>query len=129
MSEIEILSALKKGLLSFLDELIATFPTESDFVIFRIFVNDKLPIVDIMEYITQNLVPLKDMVKSRNEAFFLNYNILFEKFDQKQSNKVNKFKSIWTSGNLDADDKNTIWKWFESFIYLGNKYTELKNCK
>ena len=127
MSEIEILSQLKKSLLSFLDELIASFPSEPDFVIFRIFVNDKLAIVDIMEYLVENLVPLQDMVKARNEKFFLNYNILFEKFNDKQTDKVNKFKEIWTSNRLDKDDKETIWRWFSSFIYLGNKYIELKN--
>lgn len=126
MSEIEILSQLKKGLLSFLDELIASFPSEPDFVIFRIFVNDKLPIVDIMDYIIYNLLPLQDMVKNRNEKFFMNYNILFEKFDETDTGKVNKFKTIWLSNRLDKDDKETIWKWFQSFIYLANKYNDLK---
>lgn len=125
-SEIELLSQLKTQLVNFLDELIEIFTKEPDFVIFRIFVNDRLPITDIMKYITTNLCPLQDMIKNKDEKFFLNHNILFEKFDDQQRNKVNHFKDLWLSGNLDNDDKETIWKWFSSFVYIGNKYKELK---
>jgi len=125
-SEIEILIQLKTQLVNFLDELIESFPNEPDFVIFRIFVNDRIPIADIMKYITLNLCPLQEMVKARDEQFFLNNNVLFEKFSQDESNKINHFKRMWTSKDLDKEDKDVIWKWFQSFIYLGNKYVECK---
>lgn len=113
-------------MVNFLDELIESFPSEPDFVIFRIFVNDQIPIVDIMKYITTKLCPLQDLVKSRDEEFILNRNILFEKFDEKKTSKVNHFKRLWLSKELDAEDKETLWRWLHSFIYLGNKYMELK---
>ena len=125
-SEIELLIQLKKQLVDFLDELIESFPNEPDFVIFRIFVNDRIPIAEIMSYITNNLCPLKDMIKSRNEQFFLGHNILFEKFSDSEATKVNHFKEMWSSSSLDKEDKEVIWKWFESFIYVGNKYLECK---
>jgi hypothetical protein len=31
------------------------------------------------------------------------------------------------SGTLDKDDKDTIWKWFNSFLYLANKYKEIRS--
>ena len=123
-SEIEILTQLKTQLVNFLDELIESFPNEPDFVIFRIFVNDRIPITDIMKYITVKLCPLQDMVKNRDEQFFLNNNILFEKLSDNGNNKVNYFKRLWTSSSLDKEDKEIIWKWFQSFIFLGNKYLE-----
>jgi hypothetical protein len=126
-SELEILIQLKTQLVSFIDELIETFPSEPDFVIFRIFINDQIPIVDIMEYIVSRLCPLQDMVKNRDESFFLNYNILFDKFDNKKnSEKVNHFKRLWLSKNIDKEDKEVLWQWFASFIMLGNKYKEIK---
>ena len=125
-SEIEILTQLKTQLINFLDELIETFPSEPDFVVFRIFANDRIPITEIMNYIVNNLCPLGEMVKNQDEKFFLNYNILFETFTEQGSNKVNHFKKMWTSGSLDKEDKETMWKWFQSFIYLGNKYVECK---
>lgn len=125
-SEIELLTQLKKQLVDFLDELIESFPSEPDFVIFRIFVNDRIPITEIMSYITTNLCPLKDMVKARNEQFFLSHNILFEKFSESEATKINHFKKMWMSPSLDKEDKEVIWKWFESFIYVGNKYLDCK---
>ena len=128
-SELELLIQLKTQLVNFLDELIETFPSEPDFVIFRIFINDQIPILDIMLYIIDELCPLYDMVKEKNEAFFLEHNILFAKFDEKKSEQVNRFKRIWKSGTLDQEDKDVIWSWFNSIIYLGNKFTELKRRK
>jgi hypothetical protein len=125
-SELELLIQLKTQLVNFLDELIETFPSEPDFVIFRIFINDQIPILDIMLYIIGELCPLYDMVKTKNESFFLDHNILFAKFDEKKSEKVNRFKRIWKSGNLDQEDKDVIWSWFNSILYLGNKFAELK---
>jgi hypothetical protein len=121
-SELEILIQLKTQLVNFFDELIETFPNEPDFVIFRIFIKDRIPIVDAMAYIANKLVPLQDMVKRQDANFFLQNNILFEKLDK---NKVNHFKQMWLSENLDDDDKKVIWKWFASFIYLANKYLDI----
>jgi len=126
-TEIEVLIQLKSQLVNFLDELIESFPNEPDFVIFRIFVNDRIPISEIMNYITSNLCPLKDMVEKKDDNFFLNHNILFEKFNEKEKSKINHFKKLWLSPNIDKDDREVIWKWFKSFIYLGNKYSELTN--
>jgi len=126
MAEIQLLTQLKKQLVTFLDELIESFPDEPDFVIFRIFVNDRLPIVDIMNYIVTEICPLKDMIKNTDEKFFLNYNVLFEKFDENDSTKVNHFKNLWLSKSLDTEDRETMWRWFSSFVSLGLKYKELK---
>jgi hypothetical protein len=126
MSELELLTHLKTHLVSFLDELIESFPSEPDFVIFRIFIKDQIPIEEIMKYITLKLCPLQDMIKARNEEFILNHNVLFEKFDEKKSSKVNYFKRLWTSGNLTKDDKEALWRWLALFVRIGNKYLDLK---
>ena len=125
-TEIELLTQLKTQLVNFMDELIETFPKEPDFIIYRIFINDQIPITDIMNYIINELCPLYDMVKNKDENFFLGRNVLFSKFNDKSSNKVNRFKKLWTSGTLDSEDKEVLWSWFNSIIYLGNKYIELK---
>jgi len=126
-SELDLLIQLKTQMVTFLDELIESFPEETDFIIFRIFIKDQIPVQDVMNYIVFKLIPLQNMVKERDENFFLNNNILFEKFDNKKSSKVNHFKQLWLSKKVDKQDKNVIWTWFESFIYLASKYCELKN--
>ena len=123
MSEIDLLIQLKEQLVFFFDELISLLPEEPDLVIVRIFLKDKIPILDVMEYIVQKLVPLKPMIKQKDDNFFINHNILFEKLDD---NKVNHFKRLWLSGKLDKENKETIWRWFTSFVFLAEKYQRIR---
>ena len=126
MSEIEILKQFKNSLISFLDELIVQFPEEGDIVIFRIFVKDRIIISSIMNYFVQKILPLKKMVDERNEDFFLNHCSIFEDINNDtQKNKVNKFKKLWRSNCLDEDDRIVIWKWFDSFMFLSEKYQKI----
>jgi hypothetical protein len=125
-TEIELLEQLKTTLVNFIDELIETFPREPDFVIFRIFIKDQIPILSIMNYIVDELCPLYDMVKSKNEDFFLKHNIQFAKLDDSKLEKVNRFKKIWTSDSLDKEDKDVLWNWFNTILYLGIKFSDLK---
>lgn len=128
-NEIQIINQFKNGLISFLDELINQFPMEADLVIFRIFLKDRVPIIDVLNYFVRCMLPLKDMVKNRDEDFFLNKCNLFESFDNNNNNrnKVNKFKKLWRSPSLDTDDKKVVWEWFDSFIFLAEKYQICKS--
>ena len=119
MSEIDVLMQFKTCLIEFFDELIEQLPTEPDLIIARIFLKDRIPISDVMNYFVHKLLPLKNLVKERNEDFFLENDVLFQRL---QHNKVNHFKVIWRSGLLDDDDKEIIFKWFESFIRQAEKY-------
>ena len=123
MSELEILKQFKQTIISFLDELIDQFPKEPDLVIFRIFLKDRLPIVNVMNYFVHKVLPLKNMVSERNEDFFLNHCTLMEDIQSKEKRgKVNNFKKLWRSDRLDDDDKKIMWDWFDSFIFLAEKY-------
>ena len=128
MNDIRILSEFKNSLIAFFDELITQFPEEGDLIIIRIFLNDQIPVKDIMDefilLLYNNDGLLKKMVKDRNENFFLEYNI-FGNFDK---SKINHFKKIWRSGRLDEEDKEVIWKWVDSFVYIADKYVKtMKN--
>ena len=128
MSEIEILKQFKNALISFLDESIGQFPTEGDLVIFRIFLKDRVPIVSVLNYFVLKILPLKNMVKDRDEDFFLNKCELFESIQNtERKGKVNRFKKLWRSSSLDNDDKRVVWEWFDSFIYLSEKYQKCKS--
>jgi len=126
MDEVKLLQTLHKDLVTFLDSLIESFPEEGDLVIARFAIKDQFPIKDIMEYIIQKLLPLKSNVDSRDNNFFLENNILFE---QLEDNKVNHFKKIWISGNLDDEDKDNIWKWFDRFLRIAQYYVKIKKIE
>lgn len=130
MSEFEILKRFKNALISFLDELIGQFPTEGDLVIFRIFLKDRISIVSVLNYFVLRILPLKNMVIERDENFFLNKCELFENIGSvEKKGKVNRFKKLWRSSCLDDDDKRVVWEWFDSFIYLSEKYQKSKNVQ
>jgi hypothetical protein len=64
------------------------------------------------------------MIEEKNDKFFIENNVfcIGESGQYKiENNTVNHFRGIWQS-DLDPDDRNTIWKWFESFVLLAEKY-------
>lgn len=123
MSTLQVLIQFKNGLITFLDELINQFPNEGDLVMLRIFLKDQVPIADVMNIFIHKLLPLKGMIQKKDEDFFLNHcNIFDEIRNNETKGKVSKFKTIWRSGTLDKEDKSVIWKWFQSFIFLTEKY-------
>ena len=119
MTAIQILTDFRQGLISFFDELIEQFPKEGDLIVLRIFIGDQVPILDIMNTFIARLLPLREMVKARDEKFFLENDILFQKLNP---NKVSYFKQLWMSDELDAEDRMVIWQWFDSFIILSERY-------
>ena len=126
MSEVLILQEFKNNLISFFDELIDLFPSEPDLVIVRIFLKDQIPIDEVINIfnstINQDNNKFRKMIKDRNELFFLESNI----FDSISKSKVLHFKKLWRSEQLDDDNKQIIWKWVDSFVYLADKYIKAK---
>jgi len=125
MSSSEILCEFKKNLITFIDELIGQFPSEIDFIFIRIYLKDQIPIEKIMDIFLTTILKddqkIKKMARERNEAFFLD-NV----FDSFGKDKVDNFKKLWRSGRLDKADKKIVWSWFDTFIYLADKYNKLK---
>ena len=119
---IKLLGEFRNNLVSFLDELIEQFPAEGDLVAIRIFLADQVPIVDIMHMFVKRVLPIRDMAKARDEKFFLENDVLFV---QASSTKVSYFKELWISSMLDEDDRQTIWRWFDLFINISDKYNKL----
>jgi len=129
MSEIQVLREFKNNLISFFDELIDQFPDMGELVMIRIFLKDQVIIKDVVEFVSyqinKNDNEIRKTIKDRNEEFFLEENNFFDGM-VKQKDKVLKFQSIWRSNRLDKEDKETIWKWIDSFVYLTDKYNKNK---
>jgi len=121
MSKVKILQEFKTQIVDFFDALIIQFPTDSDLCMLRIFFNNQIDIVKVMNVFIAKLLPIKDVIKRRDVNFFLGTGAasLFESFDK---SKVNYFKILWQSDSLDDDDRTEIWKWFDLFITLADRY-------
>jgi hypothetical protein len=125
MTEIKILIIFKNQVLAFCDELIEQFPAEADFVVLRLFIDGRIPIKNAMEGFNKNINrddnKLRLMIKERNEQFFINEN----PFTFLSTEKISRLSKLWTDGDMDQDDKDVIWKWIDSFVTIGDKYTKI----
>ena len=79
MSEHQILQAFKTNMISFLDELIDQFPTETGLIVARVFLKDQIPVetamTNFLVTIEKNDGAVKALVEKRDEEFFLENNI------------------------------------------------------
>jgi hypothetical protein len=123
MSEIEILSKFKRSSIDFLDELISVFPSEPDLIILRVVLKDQIPIADFMNHFIYKVLPLDDLVQSKDDRFFTENDVLFGGLD---GEKQNMFKRLWLSQDLDQEDRDVIWKWFETFNYIAKKCVKIR---
>lgn len=121
-SKTQVLIEFKKQLTIFFDELIAQFPKEGDLIVIRLFLTNQIAIEDVMNIfintLNKNDKEFKKMITERDEVFFLEHDI----FDTISKQKSGHFKKLWSSGQLDKDDKEIMWKWLDTFVYLASKY-------
>jgi hypothetical protein len=118
----DYLNEFRESVCDFLDELLEQFPNETDFILARIFIKDKIPPQTIMSYFIKDILPLKDSILKRDESFFLTSDLNF--LGSSGSDKVNHFRLLWKSTRLDKQDRDVIWKWFESFVYMAEQYQQ-----
>ena len=124
MSIQQVVHDFKDNIILFLDELIEQFPSEANFIMARIFLKDRVSPETIINVFIREVRSLKEDIAKRDEKVFLNNNLsLFNSFDK---STVNHFKVLWKSSSLDDDDKQVIWQWFDTFVYLSEQYQKLK---
>lgn len=123
MDQIGLLTEMRQGLLDFIEDLMIILPDEKDLVLFHIFIENQIPLLDVMNYIVKNILPLKSYVDRRDAEYFKTHAVLFEHLGNFKS-EVNRFKTLWDA-NEDEEDREMVWKWLERFIFLGEKYKEL----
>lgn len=131
MSETQILIQFKNSLITFVDELIEAFPQEPDLIILRIFLKDQISIEEVMNRFIHVInktredgTTLKDSIKARDDRVLVE-NELFQTIAK---TKTLNFKKLWRSDNLDEDDRNTVWRWIDSFVLLSDRYGKIKSA-
>ena len=119
------LTKLRKNMLEFTEELISSFPEQSDFVLLRVFLENILHDV-LMAKCIEYLLPWEKMIKARKEEFFLKREDIFSKLNK---SKVSYFKDLWLSKNTTNDDKDVIWAWFKKIVSICKKYYRFSKIK
>ena len=116
---IQLLTLFKKNIVAFFDELVDTYPAESDFVIIRVVLKDQVPAQEIMDYFVKNVLPVKDMITNRDEKIFTESNVFYFGLD---SLNCKGLKGLWAEGKVDEDNKKVIWQWLDSFVSIAERY-------
>ncbi len=128
-NEIQYLIHFKTQMLHFLDELIQLFPNEPSFIIIRIFVNDKIPVKDVIGRFMKECLPVTRSVKERNDKFFVYSDFIYEKYSRDVGkDEIKNFRVLWESDVLDEENKEVIWRWLDMFMLIANKYYESFGC-
>jgi hypothetical protein len=119
------LRVFKQAIVAFMDELIDQFPQETNLILCRIFVKDQIPIETTMKNfilkIEKNDGFLKKLIQNKDDAFFLEHNVFDMHGTGMAGGTVNHFRALWMS-HLDDHDRQTMWKWFDSFVALSDRY-------
>jgi hypothetical protein len=116
----EILIQYKKLLSSFCDELIEQFPNEGDFRVAKVILDSGQMSIDNMmtNFIHNTDDKMKEMIRNKDEKFFLEEN----PFSFLSNARFDKFSRMWTSDNLDDEDKTVLWEWMDALVKISNKY-------
>ena len=112
----------KDNLLEFFSELVIQFPKEADLILLRVILNEMSPELLINRFI-EDILHLKDKVIQRDSSFFLENRLLYLDANIDE-NKTNHFKELWQK-NIDDEDREIIWEWFDLLITLSEEYTRL----
>jgi hypothetical protein len=123
-----IVSAFNKTFDNFLNDLIAVFPEDLDF---RIYKNAVTVLKNVNErksfmLFMQHSPRYRPYILVKDDTFFLDqsYDELAE--GNNISKLVTKLKGLWSQ--LSQDNRNTVWKYMETFIVLQDKYTAIKDA-
>ena len=123
MSEINYLIHFKNQMIKFLDELRIIFPHEPSFIIIRIFVNDKIPVKDVIGRFMKECLPFTRAVTDRKDDFFVYSDFIFEKYAQDiGKDEIQNFRELWESDVLDEENKEVIWRWLDMFMLIAQRY-------
>ena len=119
LSMIEILQYFKNNIIKFFDALIELLPKEGDLIILRVMFESQIPIENAIKLFASRIIPYQDMLRSKDERFFLECSDLFTGI---RKDRVSYFKDLWASGSLTKEDKESLWKWFTLFLKLALEY-------
>jgi hypothetical protein len=133
LSTFEILNLYKSSVLKFMDSLIELFPDDSELIVMRVmFDGQVVPIEESLKRFANRLfTPVEvppdgktipaEMIRKRNDKFFVSNMSIFAGVD---SNKIVRWKQMWQSKRLDAEDRLAIWKWLDLFTEFARMYSE-----
>lgn len=121
--ETKILTLFKNQLVKFVEDLCTQFPYEGDFIALKFFIEQQIPIKDLMygwvKQVNKKNKTVKIMIKERNDIFFIENN----PFKFMTEKRLEKFSGLWMSQSDES--KKIIWDWMDLFIKISDKFESI----
>ena len=113
-------SSFHNQLDAFLTFLIDTYPDETQFIIFKNFIQNarKINSIQVIHKLMENLEPHKEKIYTEDEKFFLDYD--FGSHGEDAGDKSLQLKEIYTNCN-DDEIKKKLWQYVQVLLKLGEK--------
>jgi len=128
MNPSELLVIFRDQLLLFTDELLEIFQNEPKLILIRVYIENNLVVEDAVIKFAKALngpSNLDQMIKKRNEEFFLNYDMM-KLNNSADTDSANFMLQLWKDDRLEDDDKTTIWSWVDLFVNIAQSYVSKK---
>ena len=74
----------------------------------------------------KHLPPSKPRIAHVKIFFFRAVSIAFKIFGELPEEHINFFSDLWKSPNLDKDDKQMIWKYFDIFVACAQGHKKMQ---
>ena len=118
-----VLNQLRDQVLNLLDDLLCICPNEPDILLMRLFFENHVDPITLMNGFITWVYPWKEYIKDRNEYYFEENDHIFGPLPM---DKVDYFKTKMVDGTFDSSDKKIIWDYFQVFISLVEQYNKIK---
>ena len=123
--ETKILTIFKTQLVKFVEDLCQQFPQEGDFVALKFFIEQQIPIKDLMygwvKQLNRKEKKVKKMIEERNDVFFMEEN----PFRFMTEKRLEKFTKLWK--DQDETSRKIIWEWMDLFLKLSDRFESLNS--
>jgi len=124
---LQILKSFRDELIRFCDDLIEVLQDnkylQTDVILTRLMISEQMSIQTVMLNFIKFILPYKYKLKNRDEIFFLESKSIFGSLaDKTKKTSVPMVKQMWVSGELTDDDKDVIFRYFDTFIRLAEMY-------
>ena len=117
----KVLNQLHQQVKNLIDDILNVCPEERDLLKIRLYF-DLYPPIDLMDGFIKWVYPWKEQIMTKNEDFFKKNDHIFGPLP---SDKVEHLKKRLYDGTFDNQDREVMWKYFQVFITLIEKYKKL----
>ena len=116
-----VVQQFRDNVLQLLEELVEQINYEEEIIMAHILVkNNQVPSQLLIEKVGGSIYRHKQMIKNRDEEFFKIDDNIIASIHPK--GKTDIMKRIWESNVLDTEDKQIVWEWIDTLLYIYEKY-------